>query len=98
MCGRSGSEQALSAVEQELAALEEENMQKMNELKEQQQHQLLTLRQDQYYSEQYLKGKHIKQVLILVQSVLAITAITLSTGLTHTFTNIHIFKLPSFAK
>ncbi|MCJ8743730.1 hypothetical protein PDJAM_G00097600 [Pangasius djambal] len=60
---RSGSEQALSAVEQELAALEEDNTQRLSELKEQQQHQLLTLRQDQYYSEQYLKGKHIKQLV-----------------------------------
>ncbi|KAK3541970.1 hypothetical protein QTP86_009238 [Hemibagrus guttatus] len=60
---RSGSEQALSAVDQELATLEEENTQRLNDLKEQQQHQLLTLRQDQYYSEQYLKGKHIKQLV-----------------------------------
>ncbi|KAK2864066.1 hypothetical protein Q7C36_003220 [Tachysurus vachellii] len=63
VCGRSGSEQALSAVDQELAALEEENTQRLSELKDQQQHQLLTLRQDQYYSEQYLKGKHIKQLV-----------------------------------
>lgn len=63
VCGRLGSEQAMSAVATELAALEEENTHRMSELKEQQQHQLLTLRQDQYYSEQYLKGKHIKQVL-----------------------------------
>ncbi|KAF7690322.1 hypothetical protein HF521_012126 [Silurus meridionalis] len=60
---RSGSEQALSAVDQELVSLEEENTQRLSELKEQQQHQLLTLRQDQYYSEQYLKGKHIKQLV-----------------------------------
>ncbi|XP_053469574.1 1-phosphatidylinositol 4,5-bisphosphate phosphodiesterase beta-1 isoform X1 [Ictalurus furcatus] len=60
---RSGSEHTLSAVDQELAALEEENTQRLSELKEQQQHQLLTLRQDQYYSEQYLKGKHIKQLV-----------------------------------
>lgn len=54
-------------MDQELAALEGENTQRLTDLKEQQQHQLLTLRQDQYYSEQYLKGKHIKQVLTNVQ-------------------------------
>ncbi|XP_066532606.1 1-phosphatidylinositol 4,5-bisphosphate phosphodiesterase beta-1 [Hoplias malabaricus] len=60
---RSGSDHALCAVDQELAALEQESAQKLKELKEQQQQQLLTLRQDQYYSEQYLKGKHIKQLV-----------------------------------
>uniref|UniRef100_A0AAR2LG69 1-phosphatidylinositol 4,5-bisphosphate phosphodiesterase n=1 Tax=Pygocentrus nattereri TaxID=42514 RepID=A0AAR2LG69_PYGNA len=59
---RSGTD-ALWTVEQELAALEQESAQRLNELKEQQQQQLLTLRQDQYYSEQYLKGKHIKQLV-----------------------------------
>ncbi|TSK58033.1 1-phosphatidylinositol 4,5-bisphosphate phosphodiesterase beta-1 [Bagarius yarrelli] len=48
---------------------EEENTQKLSELKEKQQHQLLTLRQDQYYSEQYLKGKHIKQLVEKLNTV-----------------------------
>ncbi|KAK1795972.1 hypothetical protein P4O66_009075, partial [Electrophorus voltai] len=60
---RSGAEHAGSAVEEELAALEQESARRLAELKGQQQQQLLTLRRDQYYSEQYLKGKHIKQLV-----------------------------------
>uniref|UniRef100_A0A8C9VHL2 phosphoinositide phospholipase C n=1 Tax=Scleropages formosus TaxID=113540 RepID=A0A8C9VHL2_SCLFO len=53
-----------SAVEQELSALDKESREKLAELKEQQQQQLLNLRQEQYYSEKYQKKEHIKQVLM----------------------------------
>lgn len=45
--------------EADLAALEQE---KLSELKEQQQQQLLTLRQEQFYSEKYLKREHVRLV------------------------------------
>uniref|UniRef100_A0AAY4CBM6 Phosphoinositide phospholipase C n=1 Tax=Denticeps clupeoides TaxID=299321 RepID=A0AAY4CBM6_9TELE len=51
-----------SFFEQELAQLDQESGGKLTELKEQQQQQLLSLRQEQYYSEKYLKKEHIKQV------------------------------------
>ncbi|XP_030627050.1 1-phosphatidylinositol 4,5-bisphosphate phosphodiesterase beta-1 [Chanos chanos] len=60
---RSGSEHSLSVLDQELAVLDQENHQRLTELKEQQQHQLLTLRQEQYYSEKYQKREHIKQLV-----------------------------------
>ncbi|KAG5846354.1 hypothetical protein ANANG_G00114040 [Anguilla anguilla] len=56
-------EHQLSAMEQELAALDLESSQKMAELKEQQQKQLLDLRQEQYYSEKYQKHQHMKQLV-----------------------------------
>lgn len=43
-------------------ALEQERGQKLSELKEQQQQQLLTLRQEQFYSEKYLKREHVRLV------------------------------------
>ncbi|XP_018588887.1 1-phosphatidylinositol 4,5-bisphosphate phosphodiesterase beta-1 isoform X2 [Scleropages formosus] len=52
-----------SAVEQELSALDKESREKLAELKEQQQQQLLNLRQEQYYSEKYQKKEHIKQLM-----------------------------------
>ena len=61
-CERSRSEHSLSALEQELQDLEQESVQRVSELKDQQQQQLLTLRQEQYYSEKYQKREHIKQV------------------------------------
>ncbi|XP_076872901.1 1-phosphatidylinositol 4,5-bisphosphate phosphodiesterase beta-1 isoform X3 [Brachyhypopomus gauderio] len=60
---RSGAAHAGVAVEEELVELQEESARRLAELKEQQQGQLLALRRDQYYSEQYLKGKHIKQLV-----------------------------------
>lgn len=52
----------MSFFEQELVQLDQDSKGKMAELKEQQQQQLLNLRQEQYYSEKYLKKEHIKQV------------------------------------
>uniref|UniRef100_F7BGK4 1-phosphatidylinositol 4,5-bisphosphate phosphodiesterase n=1 Tax=Xenopus tropicalis TaxID=8364 RepID=F7BGK4_XENTR len=52
-----------STVEQDLSALDAEMAQKLIELKEQQQQQLLNLRQEQYYSEKYQKREHIKQLI-----------------------------------
>lgn len=49
-------------MEQDLAALEQESSQRAAQLKEQQQKQLLDLRQEQYYSEKYQKHQHMKQV------------------------------------
>uniref|UniRef100_A0A8C1CCZ9 1-phosphatidylinositol 4,5-bisphosphate phosphodiesterase n=1 Tax=Cyprinus carpio carpio TaxID=630221 RepID=A0A8C1CCZ9_CYPCA len=57
-----GPEHGPSFFEQELANLDQDSGQKLSELKEQQQQQLLNLRQEQYYSEKYLKKEHIKQV------------------------------------
>ncbi|KAJ8384072.1 hypothetical protein AAFF_G00212040 [Aldrovandia affinis] len=59
----SSPEQQASSVEQELCALEQESSHKMAELKEQQQQQLLDLRQEQYYSEKYQKHQHMKQLV-----------------------------------
>ncbi|KAG9344673.1 hypothetical protein JZ751_010359 [Albula glossodonta] len=59
----SSPEHQLSSVEQELATLEKDSLQKMAELKEQQQQQLLDLRQEQYYSEKYQKHQHMKQLV-----------------------------------
>uniref|UniRef100_A0ACB8GEP3 Uncharacterized protein n=1 Tax=Sphaerodactylus townsendi TaxID=933632 RepID=A0ACB8GEP3_9SAUR len=50
-------------VEQELTALDSEMTQKLIELKEKQQQQLLNLRQEQYYSEKYQKQAHIKLLI-----------------------------------
>uniref|UniRef100_A0A8C1WLK1 1-phosphatidylinositol 4,5-bisphosphate phosphodiesterase n=1 Tax=Cyprinus carpio TaxID=7962 RepID=A0A8C1WLK1_CYPCA len=58
-----GPEHGPSFFEQELANLDQDSGQKLSELKEQQQQQLLNLRQEQYYSEKYLKKEHIKQVV-----------------------------------
>uniref|UniRef100_A0A671MD17 1-phosphatidylinositol 4,5-bisphosphate phosphodiesterase n=1 Tax=Sinocyclocheilus anshuiensis TaxID=1608454 RepID=A0A671MD17_9TELE len=61
-CLSSSPEHGASFFEQELANLDQDSGQKLSELKEQQQQQLLNLRQEQYYSEKYLKKEHIKQV------------------------------------
>lgn len=49
-------------IEQDLAALDAEMTQKLIDLKDKQQQQLLNLRQEQYYSEKYQKREHIKLV------------------------------------
>lgn len=65
--GETGSpEHSSSAVEQDLTALDSEMTQKLIELKEKQQQQLLNLRQEQYYSEKYQKQAHIKLVRVRV--------------------------------
>lgn len=58
----SRSDPSLSTLDQDLFELDQECCQKLSELREQQQQQLLALRQEQYYSEKYLKREHIKQV------------------------------------
>ncbi|XP_006894302.1 PREDICTED: 1-phosphatidylinositol 4,5-bisphosphate phosphodiesterase beta-1 isoform X2 [Elephantulus edwardii] len=55
-----------STIEQDLAALDAEMTQKLIDLKDKQQQQLLNLRQEQYYSEKYQKREHIK---LLVQKL-----------------------------
>uniref|UniRef100_A0AAY4D571 1-phosphatidylinositol 4,5-bisphosphate phosphodiesterase n=1 Tax=Denticeps clupeoides TaxID=299321 RepID=A0AAY4D571_9TELE len=67
---RSGTEHAHLALEQELKTLDEESSWRLAELKEQQQLQLLTLRQEQYYSEKYLKREHVKQVGPFKQNII----------------------------
>ncbi|XP_043076490.1 1-phosphatidylinositol 4,5-bisphosphate phosphodiesterase beta-1-like [Puntigrus tetrazona] len=62
-CLSSSPEHGPSFFEQELVSLDQDSGQKLSELKEQQQQQLLNLRQEQYYSEKYLKKEHIKQVI-----------------------------------
>uniref|UniRef100_A0AAY4CBK6 Phosphoinositide phospholipase C n=1 Tax=Denticeps clupeoides TaxID=299321 RepID=A0AAY4CBK6_9TELE len=62
-CLTSSLENSPSFFEQELAQLDQESGGKLTELKEQQQQQLLSLRQEQYYSEKYLKKEHIKQMI-----------------------------------
>ncbi|XP_052039677.1 1-phosphatidylinositol 4,5-bisphosphate phosphodiesterase beta-1 isoform X1 [Apodemus sylvaticus] len=52
-----------SAIEQDLAALDAEMTQKLIDLKDKQQQQLLNLRQEQYYSEKYQKREHIKLLI-----------------------------------
>uniref|UniRef100_A0A8C1ZL17 Phosphoinositide phospholipase C n=1 Tax=Cyprinus carpio TaxID=7962 RepID=A0A8C1ZL17_CYPCA len=61
-CLSSSPEHGPSFFEQELANLDQDSGQKLSELKEQQQQQRLNLRQEQYYSETYLKKEHIKQI------------------------------------
>uniref|UniRef100_A0A671MJY0 1-phosphatidylinositol 4,5-bisphosphate phosphodiesterase n=1 Tax=Sinocyclocheilus anshuiensis TaxID=1608454 RepID=A0A671MJY0_9TELE len=56
----------VSDQDQDLLALEQERCEK---LKEQQQRQLLTLRQEQFYSEKYLKREHVK---LLVEKLTAV--------------------------
>lgn len=51
-----------STIEQDLATLDAEMTQKLIDLKDKQQQQLLNLRQEQYYSEKYQKREHIKLV------------------------------------
>ncbi|XP_067240703.1 1-phosphatidylinositol 4,5-bisphosphate phosphodiesterase beta-1 [Chanodichthys erythropterus] len=53
----------------DLTALEQERAEKQSELKEQQQQQLLTLRQEQFYSEKYLKREHVR---LLVEKLSAV--------------------------
>uniref|UniRef100_A0A4X1UKJ8 1-phosphatidylinositol 4,5-bisphosphate phosphodiesterase n=1 Tax=Sus scrofa TaxID=9823 RepID=A0A4X1UKJ8_PIG len=52
-----------STIEQDLAALDAEMTQKLIDLKDRQQQQLLNLRQEQYYSEKYQKREHIKLLI-----------------------------------
>ncbi|XP_078227458.1 1-phosphatidylinositol 4,5-bisphosphate phosphodiesterase beta-1 isoform X3 [Callithrix jacchus] len=52
-----------STIEQDLAALDAEMTQKLIDLKDKQQQQLLNLRQEQYYSEKYQKREHIKLLI-----------------------------------
>ncbi|KAJ8355439.1 hypothetical protein SKAU_G00182330 [Synaphobranchus kaupii] len=59
----SSPEHQLPSIEQELTTLDLESGQKMADLKEQQQKQLLDLRQEQYYSEKYQKHQHMKQLV-----------------------------------
>uniref|UniRef100_A0A8C1U6S6 Phosphoinositide phospholipase C n=1 Tax=Cyprinus carpio TaxID=7962 RepID=A0A8C1U6S6_CYPCA len=49
--------------DQDQDLLEQERCEKLSELKEQQQQQLLALRQEQFYSEKYLKREHVKLVI-----------------------------------
>ncbi|KAI2652385.1 1-phosphatidylinositol 4,5-bisphosphate phosphodiesterase beta-1 [Labeo rohita] len=58
--------QKRSVSDQDLMALEQERCEKLSELKEQQQRQLLTLRQEQFYSEKYLKREHLVEKLTAV--------------------------------
>ncbi|XP_041716176.1 1-phosphatidylinositol 4,5-bisphosphate phosphodiesterase beta-1-like isoform X3 [Coregonus clupeaformis] len=60
---KSRLEQSLSTLEQELCVLDQESSQRLSELKEKQQQQLLTLRQEQYYSQKYQKKEHIKMLV-----------------------------------
>ncbi|XP_076971794.1 1-phosphatidylinositol 4,5-bisphosphate phosphodiesterase beta-1 isoform X3 [Tamandua tetradactyla] len=62
----SSPDHASSTIEQDLAALDAEMTQKLIDLKDKQQQQLLNLRQEQYYSEKYQKREHIK---LLVQKL-----------------------------
>nr|XP_023694872.1 1-phosphatidylinositol 4,5-bisphosphate phosphodiesterase beta-1-like isoform X2 [Paramormyrops kingsleyae] len=62
-CTSPGSDQEPSSIERELSALDQENGETLTQLKEQQQQQLLSLRQEQYYSEKYQKREHIKQLM-----------------------------------
>ncbi|XP_072799932.1 1-phosphatidylinositol 4,5-bisphosphate phosphodiesterase beta-1 isoform X2 [Vicugna pacos] len=52
-----------STIEQDLTALDAEMTQKLIDLKDKQQQQLLNLRQEQYYSEKYQKREHIKLLI-----------------------------------
>uniref|UniRef100_A0A8C7JCR9 Phosphoinositide phospholipase C n=1 Tax=Oncorhynchus kisutch TaxID=8019 RepID=A0A8C7JCR9_ONCKI len=61
--GKKRSEQSLSTLEQELCVLDQESSQRLSELKEKQQQQLLALRQEQYYSEKYQKKEHNKMLM-----------------------------------
>ncbi|XP_053568138.1 1-phosphatidylinositol 4,5-bisphosphate phosphodiesterase beta-1 isoform X1 [Bombina bombina] len=62
-CDTSSPDHNSSVIEQDLNALDAEMAQKLIELKDQQQQQLLNLRQEQYYSEKYQKREHIKQLI-----------------------------------
>lgn len=68
-CLSPGQDQGMSFFEQELVQLDQDSKGKMAELKEQQQQQLLNLRQEQYYSEKYLKKEHIKQLMVKLTTV-----------------------------
>ncbi|KAA0708139.1 1-phosphatidylinositol 4,5-bisphosphate phosphodiesterase beta-1 [Triplophysa tibetana] len=52
-----------TSLEQKLLTLDEEKTHQLTELKAMQQQELLTLRQEQYYSEKYLKREHIRLLL-----------------------------------
>ncbi|KAL0967716.1 hypothetical protein UPYG_G00255960 [Umbra pygmaea] len=66
---KSRSEQCVSTLEQELCLLEQECSQALWELRDHQQQQLLTLRQEQYYSEKYQKKEHIKLLVEKLTSI-----------------------------
>ncbi|XP_063040749.1 1-phosphatidylinositol 4,5-bisphosphate phosphodiesterase beta-1 [Engraulis encrasicolus] len=68
-CLSPGQEHTSSLFDHELAQLDTESKAKLAELKEQQQQQLLNLRQEQYYSEKYLKKEHIKQLMVKLTTV-----------------------------
>ncbi|XP_056619822.1 1-phosphatidylinositol 4,5-bisphosphate phosphodiesterase beta-1 isoform X3 [Triplophysa dalaica] len=57
------------SLEQKLLTLGEEKTHRLTELKATQQQELLTLRQEQYYSEKYLKREHIR---LLVEKLMAV--------------------------
>lgn len=59
----SSPDHSSSTIEQDLAALDAEMTQKLIDLKDKQQQQLLNLRQEQYYSEKYQKREHIKLLI-----------------------------------
>ncbi|KAM8775100.1 1-phosphatidylinositol 4,5-bisphosphate phosphodiesterase beta-1 isoform 1-T1 [Rhynchonycteris naso] len=59
----SSPDHSSSMIEQDLAALDAEMTQKLIDLKDKQQQQLLNLRQEQYYSEKYQKREHIKLLI-----------------------------------
>lgn len=60
---------SVSHQDPDLMALEQERCQKLSELKDQQQQQLLTLRQEQFYSEKYLKREHVR---LLVEKLVTV--------------------------
>uniref|UniRef100_A0A3Q3EZM6 Phosphoinositide phospholipase C n=1 Tax=Kryptolebias marmoratus TaxID=37003 RepID=A0A3Q3EZM6_KRYMA len=49
-----------------------EKDERLEQLKDEQQQQLLTLRQEQYYSQKYLQREHIKTVIFLTNSTVAV--------------------------
>ena len=61
-CVRVCSSCASPGQEGELQQLEQDGESRLQELQELQHQQLLSLRQEQYYSQKYLKREHIKQV------------------------------------
>nr|XP_014346243.1 PREDICTED: 1-phosphatidylinositol 4,5-bisphosphate phosphodiesterase beta-1 [Latimeria chalumnae] len=62
-CESGSPDHTTSTIEQDLSVLDTEMAQRLAELKEQQQQQLLNLRQEQYYSEKYQKREHIKLLI-----------------------------------
>ncbi|XP_039540264.1 1-phosphatidylinositol 4,5-bisphosphate phosphodiesterase beta-1 isoform X2 [Pimephales promelas] len=60
---------SVSHQDPDLMAMEQERVQKLSELKDHQQQQLLTLRQEQFYSEKYLKREHVR---LLVEKLVTV--------------------------